>query len=235
MIYISGVKLSPNIYILNQTGLYDFPKVKNNGTDWNNQPFLKFPTVNRQWQFENKKIRLSCMIMGESFAACQSEYLTTIKSKLQVNGLLMMTVPFYSNRAFLVELTDNSFVGTNYANGNCVFRFDLIFNEPQPFNIQFSYTVGATPIALDLSIGRSSPILQLASEKQRYCNVWFQGSQTEIHIEAGNYLFSDNLAENTKHHCIITGDIDSVSYISSSVTPDNTTIANYYFRNGTII
>lgn len=237
MIYYEGTKLSPNLYVESVDGLYDFPKAKNSGEDWDNEPFLKFPTSQKKWQFESRKIKVNCFIIGDTFEAAQTEFLTTLGTKLQTtlqfSDLRLMTIPSYSNRAYYVEFVKPAFVSTNYDTGVCVFRFTLTFNEPQPFNIQLRFKFDIDT-AFELSIGRESIVTNTSSENQIYINDVFRGFSHEYDLGEFNANYTGTFYAGKTYYMLIYGDIDKLTKIFSSVTVQDETIANYYFRNGTI-
>lgn len=233
MIYINNTLISSKLFIESVDGLFDFPSLKSTERNWLRRDLVEFDDSRKSWQFESKEITINAAIVADTYVQCETAY-GALLSAIRQDDLLMMTIPSYSNRGYLVHNISSEHVRTNYNLGYCVFRLKLKFIEPQPFNIQFFYDIGSIPTALDLSIGKPSPGLSTASERQKYVNVWFQGTNTEVNIEQGLYNYSGTLSADTRHTCIISGDVDEVAYIYSSVDPSYKTIANYYMRNGGI-
>lgn len=231
MIYINNAILT-GVVVEKVNGLYDFPKLKASEIDWDDQPLVEFDDSQKTWQFGVRKIRVNCYIQGDTYSAAMAK-LNNIKTTINADGLIQLTIPNYSNRACLVRVDNQSMaVHTRYEPTNARLRFTLNFIEPQPFNIQFYYDI-STPTSLSLTIGKISKSLSLASDLQRFFTVYHNGSKTEINAEQVNYEYNDTLTVG-RHYFVVVGDIDQIDTINSSIVPSYRDVADYYFRNGSI-
>jgi hypothetical protein len=66
MIQIGGTYLSSIGYWLqlkDVTGLFDFPKLKNEGTEWNDRDFNEALGRDIYYQYESRQITLDCFVV----------------------------------------------------------------------------------------------------------------------------------------------------------------------------
>lgn len=230
------------------SGLFDWPSLKNDGNDWLDEHYLEALNRFQDFQYEPRKITLKCYVIGTSWANLQSR-LNTIASNLIADGLKMLVVSDYSYRGYMVRLIKNTILAPAryYQSGNCVATFDLVFEEPQPFNIQFTlfYPEAGKPAIetpIQITIAKTSKTTSNQSDKQQFIAVDFLGERTAVNLEQANYVLNTlyPISAMTPYPFIMTGEIDSIENITVNILEDDVVVygldtADYFIRNGAFL
>lgn len=230
------------------SGLFDWPQTKNQGNDWLDQHYTEALNRLQDFQYESRKITLKCYVLGTSWANLQTR-LNTIAGNLVADGLKMLVVGDYSYRGYMVRLIKNTiFTPARYYHaGNCVATFDLVFEEPQPFSIQFTlfYPEAGKPALetpIQIAIAKTSKTTSGLSDKQQFIVIDFLGERTAVNLEQEDYELNTlyPISAMVPYPFVITGEVDSVENISVSILEEDVVVygldtADYFLRNGAFL
>jgi hypothetical protein len=152
----------------------------------------------------------------------------------------------YSNRGYVVRLKKTTIFQPKryFEDGKSVAAFKIVFEEPQPFNVQFSIVrLGDTTVVTNTAITISNlfKTLSLGSDEQKYITVYFMNGATVVNLEQEDYedegLWTFNPYD--PHPLVIIGEVDSMTDIVINIDPDLTVIgedtADRFLRNGLIV
>jgi hypothetical protein len=226
------------------SGLFDFTKLKNEGIEWNDRDFNEALLRNIYYQYESRQITLDCFVAADNWTALQSR-LNSISSALKFDGLRMLKVSGYSNRGYMVRLKKTTvFQPKRYFQARkSVAAFKIVFEEPQPFNVQFSIinlTTSVVKTNTAITISNADKSLSFGSDEQKYITVNFMGVSEEVNLEQENYEFNTltTFGPGIYEPLVITGEIDNMTNIGitidSSLTLIGTDTADFFLRNGSI-
>jgi len=242
MIWFDNFEWEENgLRISDVKGLFDFPELKNHGIDWKDRDYIQPNSRLQDYQYGSRKITLDCFMVKNTWDELQLEIEGMIVF-FSTSGLKMMVLPSFSNRGYMVKLEKSTLFKPNklFRNGKCVAEFKLQFEEPQPFNVQFSFVYPTTgQVSLDFTIERRFKSLSSGSTDQQFVTINFKGTTTEINLEQADYHFSNviSVVAGVPYPLVITGEIDSMDLIdltSAGVVPVGIDTANLFIRNGEI-
>lgn len=222
------------------SGLWDFPSLKKQGTDWLDSDYIDVLTRNEDFQYESRTITLDCFIVGENWDNLQSR-IDLFAAILMYDGLRMLHLPNISNRGYMVRLDKSTLFEpiTYFSNGQNIASFKLQFEEPQPFNIQFAmaYQYSKFEREINIQISKTSREQSLNSDGQQFITVDFLDNHQEANLEQSDYILNTGYPVSTMNYpFVITGEIDSIEdiEISTDVEPIGLATANLFMRNGQI-
>lgn len=234
-----GVNKFQNLIISDIDGLWNFPSLKNEGTEWGDEDYTEALSRNLDFQYESRIITLSCFVYGADWTELKSR-INTIISYLKYDGLRMLVLSDHSNRGYMVRVSKSTiFDPTKYfAAGKCVAEFKIIFEEPQPFNVQFSYIFEADQGTINFSISKTSKTHSTASDKQQFITVNWLSLSTDKNLEQEDYIASGMFpfSQGIPYPVVVTGEIDALESISitAATEPVGLGTADYFLRNGSI-
>ena len=232
-----------NLYglqVKNVDGIYDWPKLKNAGTDWPDSDYIDILNRFQDFQYESRLITVDCVLIGVSWSDLGSK-LTRIRTLLVSGvGLKMLVLPGWSVRGFMVRLNKSTLMRprTYFQDGKTAASFSLVFEEPQPFNFQFSFlyeTAGLNDISFTIS--KLSSTHSYKSDEQKFITVNYGYVSDAWNLEEGAYelVGSMNLGANIPYPIIITGNIDSIEDLSISANGVvGLDVADFFLRNGSV-
>jgi hypothetical protein len=224
------------------SGLFDFPKLKNEGTEWNDRDYNEALGRDIYYQYESRQITLDCFVASDNWASLQNS-LNNIAVALKYDGLQLLKLTNYSNRGYVVRLKKTTIFQPKryFEAGKSVASFKIVFEEPQPFNAQFSIVRlndGATATNAAITISDTLKSFSFGSDDQKYITVYFMGNSTVVNLEQEDYV-DDGLkvfAPYVPEPVVILGEIDSMTEVRVTVDPELTLIGtdtiNYFLRNG---
>jgi len=223
------------------SGLYDFPGIKNEGTDWTDEDYTEVLNRLIDFQYESRKITLECYCYAASWADLDAMMLDLI-GWLDYDGLKMLIMTEYSNRGYMVRLNKSTIFNPYryFEAGQSVAKFTIVFEEPQPFNVQFSffYPDDKFEQLIEVNVSKTSKSLSLGSTEQQFATVHFMEDSTEVNLEQEDFDYSElyPVVELLPYPLIITGDVDAVEDITigATVAPIGVAVAELFLRNGTI-
>ena len=145
----------------------------------------------------------------------------------------------------MCRLSNSTVINPNfYQSGNKKFaEFKLVFEEPQPFNAQFSMKViNNDELSLSLNISKSLKSASIGSTNQKYITVDFIYFKESINLEQESYsrMIDYNLEEGRVYPLIITGEIDAIDDFHIDISYSGVELygldtLTYYLRNASIV
>lgn len=241
MVFLGNTSLDNYfITVSGVSGLWDFPKLKNQGIDWLDSDYTDVLNRLQDFQYESRMITLDCFIHGNSWDQLNSR-IDAITPFLIYDGLRMLQLTDHSKRGYMVRLVKSTIFEpiTYFSNGQSIASFKLQFEEPQPFNVQFAmaYTYSKFEREISISIKKLSKSLNLSSDKQQFITVDFLDTHTEVNLEQADYVLNTAYPVQTMSYpFIITGEVDAMEdiTISTDIEPIGLDTANLFLRNGQI-
>lgn len=236
---IGGVDLKVyGLSIVDAEGLWDWPKMKVPGTDWKDQNYIEPSDRLIDCQYEARNISFDCIVTGTSWTNLKNN-IHEIDSALHFDGYKMLVCEKYSLRGYIVRLKKMIPVKSNlFSSGLSVAQFKLVFEEPQPFNIQFTIDQRNTdeehfPIVHTFSIENSVTGLT-ASNKQLFVKIWTLNAGEEVNLNDDAYEGEVTVTSAMRvAPVVITGEIDMLDAVTFSSSEN--IIANWtskFVRNG---
>jgi hypothetical protein len=242
-----GANTFNDIKVLSADGLYDWPKIKEEGTDWIGDDFKEASTRVVDYQYRSRIIKLECLVAKDSWSDLQT-WISEFSWFLPVDPLLLLVIPDYSKRGYMVRLKNTTIFEPRISdvNNRTIATFTLIFEEPQPMNIQFSFYSDinvSSPPGATLSIANLSKSASLDSTKQKFITVDTMSMCEEVNLEQEDCSLPLNyfLHAGVPFPVIITGEIDNIEDVNIDVggvggeNIINLESANLFLRNGSIL
>jgi len=247
MIKLGGTRLDLNGLRIKQVkGLHDFPQLKTDGAVWSDVHYTQ--PLNRliDFQYKSRKITLDCFVVASNWSAMQTR-LNNIATALVYDDLRMLVLSDYSYRGYMVRLKKSTLMkpARYYQSGKSVAEFKLVFEEPQPFNVQwtFIYPPSKLESLIDFRIIKMTKSLSYGSDEQQYIRVCFNNEITDINLEQEDYVKQTIMpvTGGIPYPVVVLGELDMVQDISIQVNePTGSEVtgldtAAYYLRNGLIV
>lgn len=234
---------SYDVTILNIKGLHDMPAQKKEPNQFPDRDFSDVSTRQIDCQFQSRMINFECLICGTDWTDAKTK-IDAFYSFLFYDGLRMLVCPDRSTRGYMVRVSKTTlfepFVYFDEDN-KCVVKFKIVFEEPQPFNVQFSYffPLGGHDVHLYFLIRDASVQPSIISTDQKYITVHCFNTSTEVNLQETFFEFEDILGRvgaGFIFPIVITGEIDRITTLEISLDEniDIITTGEKFLRNGTI-
>jgi hypothetical protein len=234
---------SLGLHVSKVSGLWDFPPLKQTGTDWSDADYTEVSTRLIDYQYEARTITLDCFVYGNTWGDVNTK-LSNLRAELTDAlgyGLRMLLMPAYTLRGHLVQLAKTTvFEPYRYfENRQCVAKFKIVFIEPQPFNVQWTYLFETSgQQALSIVVRKAGTSQSYFASSQRFVTVHLPGSSQSINLEAGVFEWANTISVTAGEPLpiVITGNIDSIQTIeiTSNIEPIGLDAAQYFVRDGSI-
>lgn len=227
-----GLHVKPNGY----RGLLDFPTLKNTGNNWIDQDYTEAPQRLIEMQFEPRVITIDCFVVGSRWSDLTSK-LTGIKKLLTFNGLKILRCSDVSERSYVVFLQKSTILNPYkyFKNTKMVAEFKLVFEEPQPFNVQFWWDATSVSKLVSIIINKSPKANSGESHRQSYINIWRTGGVVTHSLEKSDYELSLILSSGYGvYPLVITGAIDDIATITVNSQAQGVVCSESYLRNGIV-
>lgn len=237
MIKIGNTDLSTYGLYLHKNGhngLFDFPSLKQEGTDWKDQDYIELSSRNIDYHYNSRTITLDCFVIASSWSDLNTK-LNNIRTALIFDDLKCLSIPSVTNRGYMVYLSKTTLANPYryFKNESCIADVKLIFEEPQPFNFQVYYNAALGTQAVSITISKGSKTLNTDSDKQRFITVWWNDTKTGVNLEQADFTLTTTVTSGIKQ-LIVTGEIDDIESITIDVNAKGKTEGAYYLRNGVI-
>ena len=215
-----GTNTYNDIFVLSVTGLYNFPKLKETGRDWSNENYIQPSSRAIDFQYGTRTIKLECIMSNETFSGLQSRIAFFIND-LKQNDLKMLVVPDYSKRGYMVRLKNTTIFKPYYSTNDskALAKFSVVFEEPQPLNVQFSFFSENGCIGTcSYGIAYALKSLSFNSLEQRYITICTDAGNIDINLEEENYFTSLSLTLKAGecYPVVVLGCIDRIDNIEAS-------------------
>lgn len=230
--------------ISNIEGLYSFPAPKTTGTDWMDENGTEHTNRLIDYQYGVRRIIVDCVISAANWTLLNQKIENvkgSITGNMSINGALLMSLPGYSTRGYVVKLSRGIEVSPVkvFRSSRSVAIMRIHFEEAQPFNIQFSLVYSTAGIKnISCRIQKTSKGLSFGSTAQQFVSVYFGNQVYEVNLEQEALQIYTTLNPEVGQYypLVITGEIDAIEdiFININATIVGLEVADLFLRNGEI-